>query len=671
MALVRSIDSSEIVDDCAYGVLGKSQFYVGLEKCIGDLRGMLLDKDVSVVGAQSMGGGGKTSLALGLCNDPQIKEYFHENVVFITVSQSPNLIGILETMWEKIGGRKKQEFQNLEDGHKQLQQLILRQPKSTLVILDDVWSRIHLENLLFEGPGYKTVVTTRDRSNIPTTQTTRLYQLPLLCKEDALSLFCFWAFGRTSIPSTIDANLVKEVQAECGGLPLALKVIGSCLRGEPHDVWERAKDQISRGESISDYHKKGLIKLLEISIDSLDDVARECFLDLGLFPEERKISADALLDIWVYVRNLQWHNAFSILSDFASRNLLNLTGNPWSRVAISYGSASELYFSQHGVMRELALHLGSQDGGDHRKRFLMPRKEASLPEKWEMLNHRACDVQLLSIQTGPMEAKHWFQLNFPETEALLLFFTSNEYFLPPFLKSMKKLKFLMVFNYGTKRATIKGLDVLSSLTQLKSVRLQRLIASPVLKQSKEISSLEKLCLSLCEGFEYVSTFNSIKLRDFNLDHCSSLEEVPLSFCYMPSAQMWSISNCHLLKMLPDDLGNMNSLRMLRLSALPGLKELPASIGKLERLECLDISSCEGLRGLPEEIGQLKKLTDFYMRDCSRLMSLPRAVCELTSLNLVICDEKIGKQWLRAKNISIPELRVEIVETHFSLEWLGD
>ncbi|GLJ19790.1 hypothetical protein SUGI_0358640 [Cryptomeria japonica] len=215
MALVRSADGSEMVDDGAYDVLGKSHFYVGLEKYIGDLRGMLLEKDVSIVGVHSMGGGGKTTLVLGLCNDPQIKEYFHENVVFITVSQSANLIGILETMWEKIGGRKKPQFQNLEDGHKQLQQLILSHPKSTLVILDDVWSRINLENLLFEGPGYKTVVTTRDSSTIPTTQITRLYQLPLLCKEDALSLFCFWAFGRTSIPSTVDANLVKEVYFLC------------------------------------------------------------------------------------------------------------------------------------------------------------------------------------------------------------------------------------------------------------------------------------------------------------------------------------------------------------------------------------------------------------------------------------------------------------------------
>ena len=49
-----------------------------------------------------------------------------------------NLKGILETMWEKIVQRKKPEFQNVEDAHRQLQQQLLRQAKRTLVVLDDV-----------------------------------------------------------------------------------------------------------------------------------------------------------------------------------------------------------------------------------------------------------------------------------------------------------------------------------------------------------------------------------------------------------------------------------------------------------------------------------------------------------------------------------------------------
>ena len=120
---------------------------------------------------------------------------FGNNIIFITVSQSPSLKGILETMWEKIVRRKKPEFQNVEDAHRQLQQQLLRQAKRTLVVLDDVWSRANLENLLFKGEGYKTLVTTRDCSTVPTTTSTRLYELPLLDDANALPLFCFWSFG--------------------------------------------------------------------------------------------------------------------------------------------------------------------------------------------------------------------------------------------------------------------------------------------------------------------------------------------------------------------------------------------------------------------------------------------------------------------------------------------
>ena len=63
---------------------------------------------------------------------------FQNNIIFITVSQSPNLKGILETMWKKIVRKKKPEFQNVEDAHRQLQQQLLRQDKPTLVVLDDV-----------------------------------------------------------------------------------------------------------------------------------------------------------------------------------------------------------------------------------------------------------------------------------------------------------------------------------------------------------------------------------------------------------------------------------------------------------------------------------------------------------------------------------------------------
>jgi hypothetical protein len=58
-----------------------------------------------------------------------------------------------------------------------------------------------------------------------------------------------------------------------------------------------------------------------------------------------------------------------------------------------------------------------------------------------------------------------------------------------------------------------------------------------------------------------------------------------------------------------------------------------------------------------------------MRECSRLRKLPKSVGGLRSLKHVICDEKIGQQWSRVKSSAIMELRVEVVEAHFSLDWL--
>lgn len=664
---------------CSYNGSVKSDFIVGLEENIWNLKRILLRRDVSVLGVQGMGGVGKTTMAMALSDDQEIKGAFRNNIIFITVSQSPNLKVILETMWEKIVRRKKPVFQSVEDAHRQLQQQLLRQAKPTLVVLDDVWSRANLENLIFEGEGYKTLVTTRISSIIPTATSTQIYELPVLDDANAQSLFCFWAFGQKSIPTDADEHLVKQVQAECKGLPLALKVIGSSLRGESRPVWESAKNKLLNGESISDYHKEGLLRCLESSIDVLDEEVRECFLDLGSFPEDRKISVDALLDIWVYVRKMEWHDAFVILLELASRNLLNLTSNLRS-CAINYGSTSELYFSQHDVMRDLALYLASRDWIVNRKRLFMPKKEDGLPGKWELLKDQAFNAQVVSIHTGEMQEDQWCEMNFRQAEALILNFSAGSYFLPSFLSSMTKLKVLIVLNYGSKRATVNGLPWPSSLPQLKTIRLERLNVPSLQEQSKLFQNLEKLSLSLCEGLGNMSRFNttqsSLKLSlklpimlDFNLDHCCDLDELPSNICDMSSVVNWSITNCHLLQKLPDDMEKLSSLRMLRLSACLGLKELPASIGKLGKLEYLDISLCECLKELPEEIGQLKKLQVLDMRECSRLRKLPKSVEGMKSLRHVICDEKIGQQWLRVKSSVLNELKVEIVDAHFSLDWL--
>lgn len=58
---------------CSYKLSIKSDFVLGLEKSISNLKRILLQQEVSVVGVQGMGGLGKTTLALALFNDQEIK----------------------------------------------------------------------------------------------------------------------------------------------------------------------------------------------------------------------------------------------------------------------------------------------------------------------------------------------------------------------------------------------------------------------------------------------------------------------------------------------------------------------------------------------------------------------------------------------------------------------
>jgi Leucine-rich repeat (LRR) protein len=399
-------------------------------------------------------------------------------------------------------------------------------------------------------------------------------------------------------------------------------------------------------------------------------------LDLGAFPKGKKFNVDSLLDIWVYVRGMEWQDAFVVLLELASRNLLNLTSDPGS-LAISFGCACELSFSQHDVMHDLALCLASRGSAIHGKRLLMPHKEDNIPTNWLTLKDQTSTAKFVSIHTGPMEEQDWPQIDFPEVEALALFFSASEYCLPTFLHTMPKLKVLIIYNNSSKRAILHGLPGFSSVTQLRSVLLQKLIVPPLYEYCRSWECLEKLSVCLCEGLGNMTLFDKAqalkfpKFVEINFDHCSDLKELPGNICSLTSLQRLSVTNCHLIQKLPDDLGRLRSLRLLRLSACPSLSTLPPSICRLQQLEFFDISLCMSLKDLPMEFGQLPKLKTLDMNECSGLKMLPKALAKLRSLKRVICDEHTEQQWLAIKASAMPNLTVNVVEERFNLDWLDD
>ncbi|KAJ4911636.1 putative disease resistance protein [Raphanus sativus] len=63
---------------------------------------------------------------------------------------------------------------------------------------------------------------------------------------------------------------------------------------------------------------------MEATLETLALKSRECFLDLGAFPEDKKIPLEIIINIWVELHDLEEETAFAVLVDLSDKNLLTL-----------------------------------------------------------------------------------------------------------------------------------------------------------------------------------------------------------------------------------------------------------------------------------------------------------------------------------------------------------
>lgn len=120
--------------------------------------------------------------------------YFNGRVFFLTVSQSPNVEQLKSKIWGMVSGNTI-----LSDGN-------------TLLVLDDVWKQSVVEQLLVKVPGCKILVVSRLK--FPPSVVDCSYELDLLSENEAMALFCHFAFAQTSIPLGTDEALVKQVRKD-------------------------------------------------------------------------------------------------------------------------------------------------------------------------------------------------------------------------------------------------------------------------------------------------------------------------------------------------------------------------------------------------------------------------------------------------------------------------
>ncbi|XP_023731139.1 probable disease resistance protein At5g66900 [Lactuca sativa] len=627
-----------------------------LKAAVGD------DHPVLVVAAP--GGCGKTTLAKMLCHDAEIGEKFGENIFFVTVSETPNLMMIISDLFNPNPSDPRLLFQSKGDAKNKLENFLNEKASDPmLLVLDDVWSDSFIEQIFPSNiRGHKIVVTSRTAF-----QKYKTFRFEPLNDEDAKSLFRSSAFTESgSRPSpTINDDLVNQMVPWCKKHPLTLSVVGRSLNGKDELVWKSMLKKLSRGRSVLDLHEDVFIGL-ERSFESLDEELKQCFLDFGLFPEDQRIPVSVLLNMWVhlYDHDDEGVDTMATIFELSYRNLVDLMTTGFrndSSARVNY--CDQQLVTQHDLLRELAIHLNSKLPLAKRTRLSINVRGDEFPTPIKQLQE-SMQARILSISTGESFSSKWCNMEIPNLEVLILNMMSKTYTLPHFLAANPKLKSLNITNHGLYLTKFNNFHFLTSSHNLTRIRLERVDISPSILS---LISLQKVSLIMCK---IGNTFKNLitktpniwpQLVELEIDYCQDLVEFPGTLCNSDHLKKNSITNCNDLCGFSEEFGDLINLEMLSLRSCTKLKKLPESIWRLRNLSVLDISDCLNLSGLPEKMGKLGCLRKIYMKGCSGVNELPESVEELSHVR-VVCNEEVAYKWRGYSNVEIDLVEENPLET---------
>ncbi|KHG15016.1 Putative disease resistance RGA3 [Gossypium arboreum] len=247
-----------------------------------------------------MGGLGKTTIAQLVYNDENVAKVFDLRG-WVCVSDDFDIKSLTKAIVESFGGNSC-GIQELDSLQRCLAEKLVG--KRFLLVLDDVWNKNHekwdrLKQALQCGlKGSTVIVTTRDEDIAVMMATTPFCRLGCLSDHESWSLFKQRAFGMEKNGSNANLETIgRQIVQRCGGVPLAIKAIGSRLRFRSQESeWLRVKD--SEIWDLEDERSR-ILAALRLSYEHLPPYMRQCFSFCSIFPKDFVMTKDELIGLWM------------------------------------------------------------------------------------------------------------------------------------------------------------------------------------------------------------------------------------------------------------------------------------------------------------------------------------------------------------------------------------
>ncbi|XP_052724519.1 disease resistance protein RUN1 isoform X2 [Vigna angularis] len=594
----------DIVDDILtkldYALLSITEFPVGLESRVQEVVGIIENQSAKVctIGIWGMGGSGKTTMAKAIYN--QIHRRFNdksfiENIREVRETDGRGHVHLQEKLLSDVL-KTKVKIHSVGMGTTVIENRLSR--KKVFIVLDDVNDFGQLKDLCgnrkWFGKESVIIITTRDLHLLDLLKVDYVYKMEEMDKNESLELFSWHAFREAKPREDFD-ELARNVVAYCGGLPLALEVLGSYLIERTKKDWESVLLKLEKIPNDQVQEK------LRISFDGLcDDMEKDIFLDVCCF----FIGKDKAYVIEI-LNGCGLHADIGI-TVLIERSLLKVEKN-----------------------NKLGMHQLLRDMG----REIICESSRKDPGKRSRLWFREDVLDVLTKNTGTETI---------EGLALKSDFIGKDCFKAYAFEEMKKLRLLqlddvqLTGNYVVIDLKHSNLQLFwkepQILRWLKILNLSHSKYLTVTPDFSKLPNLEKLilkdCPRLCKVHKSIGGLRNLLL--INLEDCKSLGNLPRGVYKLKSVKTLILSGCLKIDRLEDDIVQMESLTTL-IAENTAMKQVPFSIVKSKSI--VYISLC-GFEGFSRNV--FPSIIRSWMSPTMNPLSYVHPFCS-TSSNLVSMD----------------------------------